>query len=271
MEVHPAASVFPMLTDEELDDLAADIKDNGLQQPIVMSDGVLIDGRNRLIACERAGVEPTFTELNGDDPVAYIGSANLARRDLTPGQKALLIAQMAKFGQLKHGKKGEVASEYGVNRHRLTEAADIWEYAPELATQLIADPKSNPFYTAAAEARRRKEIADEGVDKATRIEALKAEAPDLWERLDIGELKSLEEAEALLSAREEENERQRQVATRLVDTSIGGLVELLGSSIPLDELAVHYADKYAGTYTIEDMEAGVKFASQVVKAMKGTK
>lgn len=33
--VHPAADVFPMITNEELKDLGKDIKKNGLKQPIV--------------------------------------------------------------------------------------------------------------------------------------------------------------------------------------------------------------------------------------------
>ena len=34
-EVHPAADVFPMMSDEELDALAADIKANGLKVPLL--------------------------------------------------------------------------------------------------------------------------------------------------------------------------------------------------------------------------------------------
>jgi hypothetical protein len=37
---------------------------------------VLIDGRNRLAACELAGVEPVVERLNGEDPAAFIVSAN---------------------------------------------------------------------------------------------------------------------------------------------------------------------------------------------------
>lgn len=98
--VHPAASAFRMSDSETLDDLANDIKEFGLREPIVLvaywpdayallrshgfdvEDGedisgrdfgpdvndelvnppmVLVDGRNRLTACIQAGVEPVFT------------------------------------------------------------------------------------------------------------------------------------------------------------------------------------------------------------------
>jgi hypothetical protein len=61
----------------ELADLAEDIRANGLIHPIVVDgDGILIDGRNRLRACELAGVEPTFRSINGADAAAFIASAN---------------------------------------------------------------------------------------------------------------------------------------------------------------------------------------------------
>jgi len=50
-----------MMSDNELAELAADIKANGLIHAIVVDkNGVLIDGRNRLRACELASVEPVF-------------------------------------------------------------------------------------------------------------------------------------------------------------------------------------------------------------------
>jgi hypothetical protein len=57
--VHPAADKFPMMEEEELDELAQDIKANGLQQPLVVAevDGqmMLIDGRTRRMACRPWG------------------------------------------------------------------------------------------------------------------------------------------------------------------------------------------------------------------------
>jgi ParB-like chromosome segregation protein Spo0J len=94
LAVHPDADIYPMLSGDELAGLAADIKHNGLRFPIILDrEGkTLIDGRNRLKACEIAGVEPRFERLNGEDPKAFIVSANLARRDLSKGQKAIALA-----------------------------------------------------------------------------------------------------------------------------------------------------------------------------------
>jgi len=46
-----------------------------------------------------AGVEPTFTGINGTDPVAYILSANVKRRNLNTGQRAMAAAQMRGFSK----------------------------------------------------------------------------------------------------------------------------------------------------------------------------
>jgi flagellin-like hook-associated protein FlgL len=91
LAVHPAAQVFSALAGAELAALAADIKANGLQQPIVLCERKILDGRNRLAACEQAGVKPRFISLDVPvSPWAYVWSANAERRHLPEGQKAAL-------------------------------------------------------------------------------------------------------------------------------------------------------------------------------------
>jgi ParB-like chromosome segregation protein Spo0J len=99
--IHPAAHAFPEMSSSELQDLADDIKTNGLAVAIMRSsDGTILDGRNRLAACEIAGVEPRFEKYAGDNPVAFIISANLRRRHLNESQRALVAAKIAR---LAHG------------------------------------------------------------------------------------------------------------------------------------------------------------------------
>jgi ParB-like chromosome segregation protein Spo0J len=93
---HPLADRFPLIEGVEFDELVADIKANGLIEPIVMLDGMILDGRNRYRACVAADVEPTFRPFTGDDPAAYVISANIHRRHLTAEQKRDLIAERIK-------------------------------------------------------------------------------------------------------------------------------------------------------------------------------
>src|SRR4051794_28416384 len=98
LSVHPVANLFPMLPEDELQELADDIRANGLQHPIVLDkDGVLIDGRNRWAACQIASVDPRFDVLNGQDPVSYILSSNIARRHMNAGQRAMTTAKARLF------------------------------------------------------------------------------------------------------------------------------------------------------------------------------
>lgn len=76
---HPLANLFPLLHGADLEALAEDIGHNGLQHPVILFDGKVLDGRNRLAACKLAGVEPRFDEFNGtdDEALAFVLSLNL--------------------------------------------------------------------------------------------------------------------------------------------------------------------------------------------------
>ena len=89
IDAHPAAEIFALLGEDKLESLAGDIAEHGLRQPIVLHEGLVLDGRNRLRACELASVEPEFTEFGGTDPVAFVVSCNVQRRHLNSSQRAM--------------------------------------------------------------------------------------------------------------------------------------------------------------------------------------
>lgn len=82
---HPYADAFPMASEEELGELAESIAAVGLIHPIVLTpQGEVLDGRNRLAACEKAGVEPAFETRDGDDDdykEFVIGANTTGRRE----------------------------------------------------------------------------------------------------------------------------------------------------------------------------------------------
>ncbi|MCU0690330.1 MAG: ParB N-terminal domain-containing protein [Polyangiaceae bacterium] len=109
-EDHPASELFPLMDNVALAALIRDIKANGLQEPIVLWEGKILDGRNRLKACERAGVEPRFRELDTcDSPTAAVVSANLFRRHLSVSQRAM-VGALAKREFAKEARKRQEAT-----------------------------------------------------------------------------------------------------------------------------------------------------------------
>jgi hypothetical protein len=97
-EVHPAANMFPMMDPEAYAGLRDDIRDNGQQEAITLWRGMLIDGRNRLRACEELKIEPLVNEIDDDaDPLAYVLSINLHRRHLDESQRAMVAARLLDY------------------------------------------------------------------------------------------------------------------------------------------------------------------------------
>ena len=100
LPIHPFAELFPPLEGAALDALVADIKVNGLLNPVILFEDMVLDGRNRLRACEIAGVVPRYEVYEGDNPLGFVVSLNIKRRHLEAGQRAASGANMA---TLKHG------------------------------------------------------------------------------------------------------------------------------------------------------------------------
>jgi hypothetical protein len=134
-KVHPAADVFPMMDDAELAELGEDIKKNGLRESIKFRGDELLDGRNRLEAIERAGVD--FRSLGGHaiehlpavDAVAFVISVNIQRRHLTKQQQADLIVAAVKAGekppQVEEVSKGGRGKVNPVKAAALKHAVDV--------------------------------------------------------------------------------------------------------------------------------------------------
>jgi len=135
--VHPLADSFPLMSDGELQELAADIKKNGQRDPVLFAtiDGkkVLIDGRNRLAACFLAKQEPVSETVDFRDEAAietFIRSRNVYRRHLTPAERAAALRDRIKTGPEKSDR--QLATEAGVDhktigavRKRLETAGEI--------------------------------------------------------------------------------------------------------------------------------------------------
>lgn len=156
---HPAALLFPMMSDSELDELAADIAQNGLLEPIVEHEGQVLDGRNREEACARAGVEPRFRTWNGEaeSPTAFVASQNIHRRHLTTGQKAAIAVELLPMlaAETKEAQR-EAGREHGRGKlpPALEEAiAPLQREASAKAANLVGVGRSTVEYAKAVQKR----------------------------------------------------------------------------------------------------------------------
>lgn len=94
MRFHPASAIFPILDEQGLRALAEDIAANGQKEPVDLLDGTILDGRNRYLACLRAGVRPKFRRVEPHSPLEHVVSRNLVRRHLSESQRAAIAVEL---------------------------------------------------------------------------------------------------------------------------------------------------------------------------------
>lgn len=91
LEVHPLAMLIPGMSEEDERRLRADIAVNGVQEPLVLFEDKVLDGRHRLRIASQEGAVVRTVPFGGDEAAAraFVWSANVARRHLSVPQLAL--------------------------------------------------------------------------------------------------------------------------------------------------------------------------------------
>ena len=186
IEFHPASEIFPLMDSTQIEALAANIRSDGLLEPIVRHpDGRILDGRNRYRSCLAAGVEPRFETWKDDgEPYKYVWSANAARRHLNSSQKAVIALEILPFLEKEarkrqaHGMTGpgrkhkeifpeastgqarnHAAALVGTNPRYISDVKAIRDEAPDLLEEIRSGPKS--ISQAKRELRRRRTVERE--------------------------------------------------------------------------------------------------------------
>lgn len=102
------ASMLPMMTEDEFDEHCDSISKHGLGTPIKLNgDGVIVDGRHRMLGCLVTGIEPKFVYTDLDDETEVVID-NLNRRHMDAGAKAMVWLKFN--GNQKRGKAVETAA-----------------------------------------------------------------------------------------------------------------------------------------------------------------
>lgn len=157
MELHPLCTLFPRMEGADFDSLVEDIKANGQREPIIIHDGMILDGGNRYRACLAAGIRPQTMKFGGGNIVTYVISANLHRRHMSAGQRAAIVASAQNWAEAqKPGrpqKPGNLAgfstessrAEYsGASQRTQRDADKVVRVDPDLGKQVARGETSLP-------------------------------------------------------------------------------------------------------------------------------
>lgn len=192
MKHHPIATVWPMLDDAKLDELAEDIRQHGQLHPIWTFEGMILDGRNRFEACRRAGIKPILMEYRGDEPTAFAVSLNDRRRHMGKSALAAVAAEL----EPHFAEDAKRRYEQTVGRPKKS----VEKVPP------ICDPPSK----AREEAAKSVGVNDRYVQDAKKV---KAEAPEVFEKLKAGKI-TLQDAKREVAKKPTDDwmadERERQ-------------------------------------------------------------
>lgn len=181
-EHHPIAAIFPLMTDDGIELLAADILEHGLREPIMLFEGKVLDGRNRLAACIAAKVTPRFAEFRGEtvEAVALVWSVNCRRRHLNSSQIAIAEA-----------KRVAIDAEYAARREAESKARMSEGGAQAGRGRPLLDrPRqriSNPIEPVALRDERARTLGTNNSYLSTASRIVEAR-PDLAEKIEQGEM-----------------------------------------------------------------------------------
>ncbi|MYZ44192.1 hypothetical protein [Schauerella aestuarii] len=91
---HPLSAAFPPMSADDFLTLKDSVEDIGVQNPITIYEGMVLDGWHRYSASVELGMACPEVELGAVDPVAFVRAQNKERRHLSAGAWALIEVQL---------------------------------------------------------------------------------------------------------------------------------------------------------------------------------
>ena len=177
LEHHPIANIWPMMGEEQYQELKSDIEQNGCINKIWLYEGKILDGRNRYKACQELNQHFSFLEYKGDEPIQFAISLNMKRRHLTSAQKAALAVKIEPIFAAEAKKRQQAA---GGDHSKKADKA-VKEKIPE---PLKNEPKK-PKEQSRQQAAKALDTNERYVSQAKKIEK---ESPETFELLLEGKV-----------------------------------------------------------------------------------
>jgi N6-adenosine-specific RNA methylase IME4 len=224
IKFHPAANIFPLMAEDEFARLVEDIKLNGQLEPIWLdSEGQIIDGRNRYMACLKANIQPITKTWTGNGSIVdFAVSLNLHRRHLTASQRACVATEMlplleeeararqATSGRGCYGAKPLVALMPQAVNGVFDRSEQIVHVQPVKELSLVPEESGKSREKAAA-------ATNVGARYVSDAKKLKEEAPAIFAQVRAGE-KTITEAKREI--KEVARERHRAENAKKVEATV---------------------------------------------------
>lgn len=143
---HPLSAAFPAIPESEFLALKDSIENIGVQNPITLFDGMVIDGWHRYRAANDLGMDCPVAELGDVDPRDFVLAQNKARRHITQAQLAMATTSVYAWKPVGNPEftqshtecviaksNDELAQIAGVHKNTITQAKAVQtKAAPEV-------------------------------------------------------------------------------------------------------------------------------------------
>jgi ParB-like chromosome segregation protein Spo0J len=146
---HPLVAIFPEMDAAAFAEFVADIKANGIREPITIYKNQILDGRNRWRACEVLGITCPQRVYEGkeSDLLAFVVSKNLHRRQMSESQRAIVAGKIA---NMRQGERTDLSPNLGkVSTDNAAKLLNVSTGSVDSAKKVIA--KAQPEVVKAVE------------------------------------------------------------------------------------------------------------------------
>ena len=254
--VHRAAELFPMMNAAALQGLADDIREHGQREPVVLFDGAVLDGRNRLRACELAGVEPVFVTVESyevGDPIDFVLSLNEKRRHMTDSQLATLAVDVNALNAVLAAERARAGRAAGLEARWSGNGPLPDHPAPE---------RDNDGRSLTQSAKQ----VGAGINSTATMAAVQRVAPEVFAAVKSGAIKAVTDAKRIAALPEaqraevlqrvEAGEEPRRAALDIKAAEIRGRISAQSSGDPC-EPRIHHGDSQEWMRSLPDSSADV--------------
>ena len=123
---HPLSAAFPAMSEQDFQSLKDSITEIGVQNPITLFEGMVIDGWHRYTAANELGMDCPSKELDAwIDPVAFVRAQNKDRRHLPLSAWALIEVSLREWKPAHRPGKGALSAPLQASNQEMADAAGV--------------------------------------------------------------------------------------------------------------------------------------------------